>query len=374
MRIGLNLLHAMPETGGSWNYVARLVQSLGEHDRENSYIAFVTDKSIGIVPRQPNFETVRVGINPVSRPQRILYENTLLQIIAWKHHLDLMHWFANTIALANGVPGVVTVYDLMVFENPGNFSLTQRFYLRAMFPYTARRATLLLPMSQSTAQDLTRVLKVHAERLVVIPAIVGITFQPVEADKVTSFRRKHGLANYFWLYVAHFYPHKNHLRLLQGYSELKLKGSAPWPLVLRGDDHGAADAVKRLVIQLGLESDVIFLPYLDEGELPVLFSAATALVFPSLYEGGGIPVLEAMACGCPVIASDIAPIRELGEDAVERFDPLNVLSIISAMAEFQSDPEKRLACQRRGLERVQPHRADQVVKKMISAYQLAGRP
>jgi hypothetical protein len=98
MRIGLNLLHSMPEIGGGWNYIARLVESLGEYDRENTYVAFVTDKSVGMVPRRPNFEIVHVGINPISRPQRVLHENARLQIDARKYRLNLMHWFANTIS------------------------------------------------------------------------------------------------------------------------------------------------------------------------------------------------------------------------------------------------------------------------------------
>jgi len=368
MRIGLNLLHAMPGIGGGWNYIARLVQSLGEYDRENSYVAFVTDKSIGIVPRQPNFEIVHVRINPVSRPQRVLCENTRLQIDARRHQLDLMHWFANTIAVVNSVPGVVTVYDLQVFENPQAFARTQRIYLRTMFPHTVRHAALLLPMSETTAHALCGILKARPERMQVIPAIVSPSFQPVPSDRVIELRQKHNLPDQFWLYVAHFYPHKNHLRLLQAYCDLKSSGFSPWPLVLRGDDHGECEEAKGLVTQLGLENYVRFLPRLSEGELPVLYSAATALVFPSLYEGGGIPVLEAMACDCPVIASDISAIREYGGDAILRFDPVDLPSIRNAMKAFQQDAEKRSEARQLGLEQVRNHRPDRVTPKLISAY------
>ena len=369
MRIGLNLLHAMPEIGGGWNYIVRLLESLGEYDRENSYVAFVTDKSIDIVPRKPNFEIVQTGVNPVSRPQRVLYENTQLQIDARKYRLELMHWFANTIAVANSVPGVVTIYDLQVFETPHTFPRTQRIYLQIMFPHTVRRAALLLPMSETTARTLHHILKARVERMQVVPPIVGASFQPSPPDKVMELRQKYSLPNECWLYVAHFYPHKNHLRLLQSYHDLKLDGSSPWPLVLRGNDQGSRSEVVQLVTQLGLENDVHFLPHLSEGELPVLFSAATASVFPSLYEGGGIPVLEAMACGCPVIASDIAAVREFGGDAVFRFNPLDLPSIQNAMKAFQQDAEKRSQARQLGLEQVRNHRPDRVTPKLISAYQ-----
>ena len=369
MRIGLNLLHAMPEIGGGWNYIARLVESLGEYDRENSYVAFVTAKSVGMVPLQPNFETVRVGINPISRWQRVLYENTRLQIDARKQRLDLMHWFANTIAISNSVPGVVTIYDLLVFENPHSFSRLQRIYLQTMYPQTVRRAALLLPMSQTTARALCNILKACPECIQVIPAIVSAQFQPVASAKVIELRREYNLPDQFWLYVAYFYPHKNHLRLLQAYHDLKLNGVAPWPLILRGDDPGTGEEVKRLVTELGLENNVRFLPRLNEAKLPVLYSAATALVFPSLYEGGGIPVIEAMACGCPVIAANIPPVREFAGDAASYFDPNKVASIAEAMASFQgSNHQDRLQMRQKGLARSIEHRPQLVVQKLLNAY------
>ena len=207
MRIGLNLLHAMPEIGGGWNYISRLVESLGECDQENSYVAFVTDKSIGLVPRQPNFETVHVGINPASRPQRVLYENTALQIVARKQRLDLMHWFANTIAVANSVLGVVTVYDLQVFEKPHAFAWTQRIYLQAMFPHKFVAWRFYYPCQRQT-HALCNILKARLEHMQVIPAIVNASFQPVSSDEVIELRRKHNLPDQFWLYMAHFYRTK----------------------------------------------------------------------------------------------------------------------------------------------------------------------
>jgi glycosyltransferase involved in cell wall biosynthesis len=372
MRIGLNLLHAMPEIGGGWNYIARLVESLGEYDRENHYVAFVTDQSVGLVPRRPNFEIAHPGINPISRPQRVLYENTGLQRDARTHHLDLMHWFANNISVWRSVPGVVTVYDLHVFVNPHSYTRMQRIYLRTMYPHAVRRAALLLPMSETTAASLCHVLKANSERMQVIPAIVSDSFQPVSSDNAIELRRKYGLPDQFWLYVANFLPHKNHLRLLQAYHHLKLNGIASWPLVLRGDDHGAEGEIKRLITQLNLKNDVRFLPRFDEGELPGLYSAAAALVFPSLYEGAGMPVIEAMACGCPVIAANIPPMREAAAEAASYFDPNEVASIAEAMSSFQGrDPQDRCQMRQKGPERSTGYRPQIVARKLLNAYSRA---
>ncbi len=376
MRIGLNLLHAMPEIGGGWNYIARLVSALGVGEESfNTYVCFVTSKSSSLVPDKTNFERIIVRLNSVSRPKRIFYENTILQLSARVHRLDLMHWFSNTMSIVSSVPCVVTVHDLQYLERPDQFPLIQRLYLRIMTTYTIRHASFLLPVSQYTAKSIKSVFNANYKRMMVIPAIVDHGFQPVDNKKVIDFRCKHDLPENFWLYVAHFYSqsHKNHKRLLEAYHELIKQGFIPWPLVLRGDDHGELNELKKLISELGMDKNVIFLPRLAEEELPALFSAASALVFPSLYEGGGIPVLEAMACGCPVIASNIPTTREFGGDAVLMFDPLIIKSISDTMRNFQEDLPQRLRFRQHAFERILCHRPEYIQKKIIASYNDAKR-
>lgn len=371
MRIGLNLLPAMPETGGSWNYIARLVAALGEHDRRNEYVAFVTGRSAELAPRRENFTIVPIAIDPVSRLRRIGFENARLPRLARRLRLDVLHGFANTLPLANPVPGVVTIYDLIVLQSPRSFSPAQRLYLRAMLPHTVRRAACLLPMSESTAGALRSLLHAPAERMRVIPAIVGDRFRPAPPGRVEELRRRLGLPGAFWLYVAHFYRHKNHLRLLQAYRGLKAGGHAPWPLVLRGRDCGVGAEARRLVREWGLERDVLFLPALSEEDLAVLYAAAGALVFPSLHEGGGMPVVEAMACGCPILASGIPVVREFAGDAAAYFAADDAGAIAGAMASFQAAGGERERLGRAGLARAEAYRAARVVPALLEAYSLA---
>lgn len=373
MRIGLNLLHALPEIGGGWNYIANLVAALGQCDDTNTYIAFVTKESECLVPAKPNFKSVRINIRSVSRAQRVMYENTILQLRAHKHKLDCMHWFANTQALINAVPGVVTVYDLQAFLNLATFSRVKRLYLRFMTSMTARRASVLLPMSRATAQDLQCVLNVNVARMIVIPVVMGSQFKPAAAEEIMRFKAKYRLPDRFLLYVSHMYPHKNHLNLLQAYHRLKSSGFSPWPLVLRGDPKGAETDVMDTIARLNLEKDTILLPRLDKGELPALYSAASALLFPSLYEGGGIPIVEAMACGCPVVASDIPPTREFAGEAGSYFDPRDSDSIVRAMVELQRNPDSRERQRQAGLARAAEFRPQLVVSKLLSAYSQAAK-
>jgi glycosyltransferase involved in cell wall biosynthesis len=368
MRIGLNLLHAQPEIGGGWNYIARLVSALSEYGAHHTYVCFVTSQSSSLIPDGSKFERVFVNINPKSRFQRILYENTILQATVKKYRLDLMHWFSQTQSFVNAVPSVVTFYDLHAFDKPLSYSKIKRCYLQTMMSYAARHAALLLPMSSSTALSLHSILKVDEERMSVIPAIVSPEFLQNNECEIKEFRAKYKLPDSFWLYVAHFYQHKNHLRLLEAYHELKLKGFNPWPLVLRGDDHGSLNDVMEAVKHMSLEKDVIFLARLDEGQMPCLYSAAGALVFPSLYEGGGMPVIEALACGCPVIASDIPTTREFGGKSVSLFNPLEIESIAIAMRVFQEDTHTRLQARQSGLNSARDYYPESVIKKLVGAY------
>ncbi len=372
MRIGLNLLHAMPEIGGGWNHIKRLIEALGIYGRGNEYVAFVTDKSIEIVPRQNYIEVVKVAINPVSRFQRIVYENSMLQMANRKYRLDIMHWFGNTISVFNKVPAVVTIHDLKVFDTPYSFSRMKRIYLQVMISHSIRHANILLPVSQTTAYEIKKYFKTCSKAIQVIPAIIGDQFKNASLENIIELRNKYHLQEKYWLYVAHYYPHKNHLRLLRSYHNLKLKGVELWPLVLRGNNQGFEEEVHNTVKQLNLEKDVRFLPRLKEEELPVLYSAAAALVFPSLYEGCGIPVIEAMACGCPVIAAKIPAVMEFAGEAAHYFDPKDISSIEEAITAFQSiAPKDRFQMIQKGLEKSLEYKAQNVINKLLNVYSRA---
>lgn len=368
MRIGLNLLHAQPEIGGGWNYIASLVSALGDGDSTNTYIAFVTKNSRCLVPTKSNFQTVFIGIDPASRLQRALYENTMLQVLGWKQQLDCMHWFANTQAIFNTVPAVVTIYDLQPFLNLAQFSPLKRWYLRFMVCRTVRHARVLLPMSDATSKALQHDLDARPEHMVVIPAIVGWRYTPASPSEIASLREKYMLPDQFWLYVAHYYPHKNHAGLLHAYCNVKRSGVKPWPLVLRGDDHGAEASVKKVVQECKLQEDVRFMPHMEVEELRALYSAATALIFPSLYEGGGIPVMEAMACGCPILASDIPAVHESAGEAGSYFDPHDPDAMARAMTNFQNDEALRAQQKIKGMARLAVYRPESVVDKLLEAY------
>lgn len=371
MRIGLNLLHARPEIGGVWNYVSNLVAAVGREDTETEYVAFVTEVSAALVTPRPNFRNVIVPLRSRLRTTRVLFENTALQLLVWRERLDCLHWFANTIGLVDVVPAVVTVYDLQPFLSYPTMSRAKRVFLRSQMRAAVRRAAMLLPMSQATGQELRDRLGADPRRMLVVPPILESMFQPPEPTAVSRFRQQYGLPAEFWLYVAHGWPHKNHERLLHAYRELRAENPSAWPLVLRGDPQPGFPTLAELSARAGLKESVIVLPRLKREELPLLYASAAALVFPSLYEGGGIPVLEAQACGCPLVASDIPAIREFAGEAGHYMNPQSVDDIKRAMIATAADVAARERLLRLGLERVRTFRSISVVDRLVAAYRSA---
>lgn len=371
MRIGLNLLHALPEIGGGWTYIANVVAALAREDRENDYVAFVTEASATLVPQQTNFRVVPARIDSRVRARRVLHEQTVLQLLAWRHRLDCLHWFGNCKGIINVAPPVVTIFDLHPFLGYAKFAASKRAYLRWRLRATVKGDAVLLPMSHSTADDLEKLLGASKRRMSVIPPMLESLFTPASADAVTRCRSRYRLPATFWLYVSHFYPHKNHERLLRAYARVRRQDCTAWPLVLRGEPRPGAPDIPSLVAELGLGEAVIVLPWLPRDDLPALYGAASALIFPSLYEGCGIPLLEAQACGCPIVAADIPAVREFAGDAARLFDPRDVSDIQRAMASVANDGAALDALRQRGLEQALELRSAPVVERLQDAYRRA---
>ena len=210
--------------------------------------------------------------------------------------------------------------------------------------------------------------------MVVVPAVLPALVQPASASRVADLKRTFGLPDRYWLYVANFYAHKNHATLIAAYRRLLDRdGDAQWPLVLRGDGKNGLAQLRRQIADAGVTGKVIVLPRLDEGDLSALYTGAGALVFPSTYEGFGIPVLEAMACGCPVIAGPLAAVIETAGEAVWSIDPLSADTLCDAMHALQRDPDRGADLGRRGRERARQFRSDIVIPRLLAAYERAAQ-
>ena len=368
MRIGLNLLHAHPDIGGGWDYIKSIVDALKSDESNNEYFAYCTPKSVSLVQDAKRFTLRVLGISGANRLTRILCEQLFLPTRAAADGVDLIHWFSGKDALYSRVGSVVTIHDLLPFVHPQHYDPARRWYARYMVARLARGKAILTPVSETTAGQVRASLGVKDDRIVVVPFAIGGRLHPAPLDIVEDFRRLHGLPVRFWLYVAHFYPHKNHERLLHAYAMYRRQNNMAWPLVLRGDSKGRQSQLMELCRSLGIAAHVQWLPRIPDDKMSALYSAAAGLVFPSLFEGCGIPVLEAMACGCPVLASDLPTTSEFAGTAAIRFDPQSTEAMLSAMVRFAGDEDLRRSCRTIGLQQAERFSPSATVVRLHDAY------
>ena len=372
MHIGLNLLYAHPAVGGAWRYIQNVVQMIQKYDHRNSYSLFVYARNpLPVTALSPRMQLHFVGWTPgASRWKRVFDEQFEIPRLAESEGCAFVHSFGNVAVMRHGIRNLVTVHDLKPYErNEGILPSARDLYVRTVLPVSLRRSDFVLPISRFTAIAIRKHFGIEARKVITVPNVVDDRFYRRSRAEITALRERRHLPPDFWLYVANYYPHKNHERLVLAYDEYRRLGKDPWPLVLCGSPALQYDRIRDLVSALRLGTDVHFIHGLSDDEMPALYSAASALIFPSQYEGFGIPLLEAMACACSIAASNIAAVRELASDSALRFNPESVESIAEAMLRLQRDAGLRSTLSEAGQKSAQSYRDGVVIQLLMDAYE-----
>ena len=273
-----------------------------------------------------------------------------------------------------------TVHDFSALHVPGKYDPLRSFYIRKVLPRLVRRLTRVLTVSESSARDIRSFARVPAERITVTPlAADTAVYHPRDAaDCARRMGGKYGFEPPYVLYVSRIeHPGKNHVRLIQAFAGLARRLDFPHRLVLAGSDWGRAEEVHRAAAESGLGDRVAFTGFAPPEDVPELLCGASAFVFPSLYEGFGLPVLEAMSCGVPVACSNVSSIPEVAGDAAALFDPLDEAAIAAALQRLLAPGPEAADFARRGLERSRRfswrRTAEQTLEVLRAAAGTAGR-
>jgi glycosyltransferase involved in cell wall biosynthesis len=291
---------------------------------------------------------------PVDRPPvRIAWEQTVLMLELLRAGVDLLHALGFVSPFAWRGRTVVTVYDLSFLRFPEVYNRANRMYLSTLTPPSLRRADRVITISEDARRDVIELCGVAPERVTPILLAADERFTPAPADEIEAFRARQGLPDRFVLYQGTLQPRKNVETLVRAYARLREQGSDDHVLVLAGPRGWQFEPIFDLIRQHGLERSVRFPGFVPDDELPLWYSSATVFAFPSRYEGFGLPLLEAMACGAPVVSSSASSLPEVVGEAGVLVDPSDVEGLCSALRQLLEDEPRRQALAAAGRARAQ---------------------
>jgi glycosyltransferase involved in cell wall biosynthesis len=266
------------------------------------------------------------------------------------------------------IPTIITVHDLNVLRFRQNFTTRTYWAWRLQVQMSCRRAALILTGSEASRQDIINLLKVEPAKVKVTLYAADPSFKPASQPEIERVKAKFGLDQYiFW--VGSLIPQKNLERLLRAFALLRQQSEVPHKLVLGGQSAWGSSRYAALIQELGLAEQVLLPGFIDQADLFPLFSGAALFVFPSVYEGFGLPPLEAMACGCPVAVSNVSSLPEVVGDAAEYFDPLQVTDIAAAMSRVLTNPTRQEQLRQNGIARAATFSWHKTAQQTLSAYQ-----
>lgn len=310
----------------------------------------------------------RASLDTGSPLKRILWEQAVQP--AALRGFDLHHALAFVTPLINPAPSVVTVYDLSFLHYPQVLSATRRLYLRLLTAHSCRRARRVIAISQSTARDVAASLGIAPDRIDV--AACGYDqarFMPRDAAQVDAFRIREGLPERFWFFVGTLEPRKNLTTLLEAYAGLPATDRLP--LVIGGGKGWQYDDIFAAHERLGLRDSVRFTGFVAADDLPLWYNAAETFIYPSVFEGFGLPVLEAMACGTPVIIADASSLPEVAGDTGQKVPPLDVAAWREALRRAAHDAAWREQACHRGLLQATLYNWKMTAQHTLKSYQQA---
>ncbi len=263
----------------------------------------------------------------------------------------LCHFTNSVASLWTPCPTVVTIHDATLWLFPQHHYVRRLLTMRPFIPPAARRAAAIIAVSETTRRDIVRLFGVPADKVRVIYEAPAPCFRPLERKLVELVRQRYRLPPHFVLYVGTLEPRKNLVRLLKAFARVRKEAAVPHHLVLVGQRGWKSTPIFQAIQCLGLTKVVHVLGYVPTSDLVALYNAADVFVFPSVYEGFGLPVVEAMACGAPVLASRAGAIAEVAGEAAELVDPLCVEAMAAGLRRLLTDPAWRTELRQRGLAR-----------------------
>lgn len=356
-------------SAGIARYIFHLLRALAPMADDFLLDVFATEPHAPALIPGAHFRTTRL---PAHKPlARIFWEQTVLPF-QLRNNYTLLHSLAYVSPFFNSTPSIVTIYDLSFYLYPQYLRSLQRIYLQVSTRVSARRAKKIITISESSRRDLIQHLRVPPEKIKVIhPGVEAFFFDAPAPETLQHFRRTNKLPEHFILYVGTHEPRKNIPTLLRAFHQTKRALRLPHHLVLAGGRGWMDNAIAETIRELDIADQIIFPGFVPHAELPLWYRAADAFVYPSQYEGFGMPALEALACGTPTITSNVSSLPEAVGDAALLVDPRSTEQLAAALTRLLNDAALRHELAQRGTQHARQFTWTRAAQLTLETYRRA---
>jgi glycosyltransferase involved in cell wall biosynthesis len=378
MHITIDLSPAVHHHAGIGRYAHELTAALTALDRDNEYSAFYNAPRGDERPNPPLDRLPARTLRLAARPWRLRVMLADLLGLTQDQLLppcDVFHATDHLLPPLSHARTVLTVFDLTFRLFPQHHLPLNRWYSTLMLPRFARRADAILTISENTRRDLLNWIRLPADKVRVTYLGHGPAFRPIDGvTELAHIRARYTLPDQFILYLGTIEPRKNLVMLLDAYEILRRRDEAAPPLILAGRQGWLYESVLQRVRTRGLERHVRLTDWVADEDIPAMMNAAAAFVYPSLYEGFGLPPLEAMACGTPVLCSNTSSLPEVVGDGGLLLDPHDAHAWAAALERILSDEHLRADLRARGLIQARKFSWERAARETLAAYQsIAGK-
>jgi glycosyltransferase involved in cell wall biosynthesis len=365
--------------GGISHYIRHLLTGVALQPGEHEYTIFVNGEAVverlqEDVQASEQIEYVPVAWSESQPFSRVMWEQVRLPSLLRVRHIDVFHSPANVLPeiLPRNCAGVVTLHDLAFLRFPNVLTRAKQLYHRTLTMRSLRRATMIIANSHSTKKDAMELAGIASDHIQTVYPCIDARFSNVITDEAMQiFRRREGLTGGYLLYLGTLEPRKNITTLLEAYKRLRLAHHRDEKLVLAGSKGWLYDEIFEKLQKLGLATEVLFPGFVPDSEQSMWYHAASAFAYPSLYEGFGIPVAEALACGIPVVTSNVSSLPEAGAGIALTVDPHDVDAMAAALERALTEEALRQRCREQALSIAQRFSAKTMAEQTIAVYEQA---
>jgi glycosyltransferase involved in cell wall biosynthesis len=374
LRIAIDYTSAINQNAGIGRFVRNLIGAVVANDPTDAFLLLHAAPNPGREPTYPTAANVSHRALRISeRWTNIIWHRLQVPLPAdWlTGPVDLFHSPDFVLPPVRAARSILTVHDLAFLLYPECADARLRAYLEKTVPRSVQRADYVVADSENTRNDVICLLGVPPDRVTVVPGGVDPVFRPVtDPARLTALRQMLGIdpVTPYILFIGVIEPRKNLMGLIEAFDVLKSRRPLPHKLVVAGRRGWLSEATMERADRSQYRDEIIFPGYIPESELPTLYSAAEAFAFPSHYEGFGLPVLEAMACGTPVVASRASSLPEIVGDAGMQVDPDDSERLASALELLALNPEMRADFRERGIARAATFTWDAAARVMLDVY------